>query len=352
MAEESQPPLLDPTLMAARTGDAQAFGRLTEPHRRELQVHCYRLLGSLEEAEDLVQETMLRAWRRLDTYQGRASFRAWLYKIATNACLDELASRKRPRRVLPPDRHPAADPQAPPAPPIFEPIWLEPLPDDLLAGADESPEARYTQRESIALAFLIALQTLPARQRAVVILCDVLDWRASETAAGLGLTVAAVNSALHRARVTLAKHSLQPEALAASHDARTRDLAERYMRAWEAADVGALVDLLKDEAVFTMPPTPNWYQGREAIRLSLSALAFAGPANNAQDGVRERWRLRLTGANASPALAVYRRADDGVYHAFGLQVLRVTDEAIAGVTFFLEPAVLARFSLPSEWPSR
>ena len=348
MAEESRPHLLDPALVAARAGDSQAFGRLAEPHRRELQVHCYRLLGSLSEAEDLVQETMLRAWRRLDTYEGRASFRAWLYRIATNACLDTLALRKRPRRSLPPHTHSAADPQAPPAPPSPDPIWLEPLPDDLLAGTEESPEARYSMRESVTLAFLVALQTLPPRQRAVVILCDVLDWRASEAAEGLGLTVSAVNSALHRARATLAKHYHRRESLSTRLDSHTRDLLDRYLSAWEAADVGALVGLLKEDAVFAMPPVPTWYQGREVIRMALLRVAFAGQA----DDVRERWRLLLTYANASPAFAVYQRDDGGIYRGLGLQVLRLEGDAVAESIFFLEPAVLARFSLPSELPSR
>lgn len=348
MNTESQSPLLNPDLAAARAGDQHAFGHLTEPHRRELQVHCYRILGSLEEAEDLVQETLLRAWRRLDTYEGRASFRAWLYKIATNVCLDELASRKRPRRSLPPHLYSAADPESPPASPLPEPIWLEPLPDDLLAEVEESPEARYTQRESVTLAFLIALQTLPPRQRAVVILCDVLDWRASEAAEGLGLTVSAVNSALHRARVTLAKHYPDRETVSTTFDADTRDLLERYLRAWEAADVSTLVGLLKEDAVFAMPPMPTWYRGREAIRIALQRVAFAGDAAEA----RRRWRVVLTQANASPALAVYQRGEAGHYQALGLQVVRVRDGAIMAATFFLRPEVFPRFNLPPELPAR
>jgi RNA polymerase sigma-70 factor (ECF subfamily) len=344
MTEESRPHLLDPALAAARAGDERAFGQLTEPHRRELQVHCYRLLGSLHDAEDLVQETMLRAWRRLDTYEGRASFRAWLYKIATNACLDALD--KRPRRALPPVTYPAADPYAPPAPPVADPIWLEPLPDDLLADAEETPEARYSTRESVTLAFLVALQALPPRQRAVVILCDVLDWRASEAAEALGLTVSAVNSALHRARVTLTQRYHRREAAPLPPDARTRALLDRYIRAWETADVGALVGLLKDDAVFAMPPVPTWYRGREAVRVALTTVAFAGEPGVA----RERWRLLLTRANAAPALAVYQRDEGGLYRGLGLQVLRVAGDAIAESIFFLHPAVLGRFNLPSELP--
>lgn len=337
----------DPTqanrLEAARAGDQHEFGRLVEPYRRELQVHCYRILGSLHDAEDLVQETMLRAWRRLDTYEGRASLRAWLYKIATNACLDALD--KRPRRSLPQLTHSASGAQQPIQPPITDPIWLEPMPDDLIAGADENPEARYTARESVTLAFLAALQTLPPRQRAVLILCDVLDWRASETADGLGMTVSAVNSALHRARVTIAEHyhGRGPESTtSAPDDARTRDLLDRYVRAWESADVGALVNLLKEDATFAMPPTPSWYRGRASIRALLESMPFAGEA-------RGRWRLVPARANGSPAVAFYQgdETSGGVYRGIGLQVLRVEPGTIAEVTSFMDPALLPRFGLPS-----
>jgi RNA polymerase sigma-70 factor, ECF subfamily len=190
-------------LAAAQAGDGAAFAKLTEPHRRELRVYCYRMLGSLQDAEDLVQETLLRAWRRLDTFEGRASLRAWLYKIATNACLDAL--RQHSRRGLPPGRVAPADPGSPLLPPVLDQIWLEPFPDAWLAPEDEEPEARFDHHESVTLAFLAALQVLPPRQRAVLILKDVLDWHAAEIAALLELTVPAVNSALHRARSTLAR---------------------------------------------------------------------------------------------------------------------------------------------------
>jgi RNA polymerase sigma-70 factor (ECF subfamily) len=330
-------------LAAARAGDHLEFGRLTEPHRRELQVHCYRLLGSLHEAEDVVQETMLRAWRWLDTFEGRASFRAWLYKIATNACLDALDKRR--RRSLPMSTHPVADPHQPLDPPMSDSVWLEPLPDDFIAAAAENPEARYTIRESVTLAFLVILQTLPARQRAVLILCDVLDWRAKEVADCLGLTVSAVNSALHRARVTLAKHyhNQRPEPVSPLGETRWRDLLDRYVRAWETADVEALVGLLKEDAIFAMPPTPSWYRGRDSIRLILLAIPFAGNA-------RGRWRLAPTHANGSPALGFYQRdqAASGVYRGVGVQVLKIEDDGIAEVTSFMNPDFLPRFGLPAE----
>jgi RNA polymerase sigma-70 factor (ECF subfamily) len=333
-------PTLATRLAAARAGDHLEFGHLTEPYRRELQVHCYRLVGSLPEAEDLVQETILRAWRRLDTFEGRAPFRAWLYKIATNACLDAL--NKRSRRSLPMSTHPAADPHQPPHPPIPDPVWLDPLPDNLIADLDENPEARYALRESVTLAFLAALQTLPPRQRAVVILCDVLDWRASEAADCLGLTISAVNSALHRARVTLAKHYHgQEHEVVPPHDAQTRDLLERYMRAWEAADVDALVGLLRDDAVLAMPPTPSWYRGREAIRFILLTIPFAGESSG-------RWRLIPTQANSQLAIAFYQRdeAHDTLYRGVGVQVLTVAGPSFSAVISFMDPTLLSRFDLP------
>jgi RNA polymerase sigma-70 factor (ECF subfamily) len=336
-------PGLASRLAAARAGDQLEFGRLTEPHRRELQVHCYRLLGSLHEAEDLVQETMLRAWRRLDTFEGRASFRAWLYKIATNACLDALDQRR--RRSLPMSTHPAADPHQPLDPPLNDSAWLEPLPDDFIATAAENPEARYTLHESVTLAFLVALQTLPPRQRAVLIMCDVLDWRASETADCLGLTVSAVNSALYRARVTLAKHYHEQghELASPLAETRWRDVLDRYVRAWETADVEALVGLLKEDAIFAMPPTPSWYRGRDSIRSILLAIPFAGDA-------RGRWRLLPTQANGSPALGFYQRdqATGRVYRGVGVQVLKLETDGIAEVTTFMNPALLSHFGLPTE----
>ncbi|HLF02465.1 MAG TPA: RNA polymerase subunit sigma-70, partial [Anaerolineales bacterium] len=311
--------------------------------RRELQVHCYRILGSLFDAEDLVQETLLRAWRRLDTFEGRASFRAWLYKIATNACLDAL-ERKRPRRWLPTASHPPADPSQPFAPPA-DLGWLEPLPDDLVAESDENPEARYGARESVTLAFLTALQALPPRQRAVVILCDVLDWKAGEAAECLAMTVSAVNSALHRARETLAGqyHGERRAAVKSATDSRTRDLLDRYVRAWETADVNALVALLREDAVFAMPPVPSWFKGRAAIRQALTATPFNGDPGG-------RWRLVLTWANGQPACAVYQRDDlakDGVHRGMGVMVLTVAEAFIAESIFFMTPDLVQRFGLPT-----
>jgi RNA polymerase sigma-70 factor (ECF subfamily) len=342
-------------LAAARGGDQGEFGGLTEPYRRELQIHCYRILGSLHDAEDLVQETFLRAWRRLDTFEGRSSFRAWLYKIATNACLDALDRQRTVRRALPSTARPPGDPHTPPEPPIAERVWLEPFPDEWLveasAGpASAGPEARYSARESISLAFLAALQLLPPRQRAVLILADVLDWRASEIAGLLEITASAVNSALHRARATLARHypaggreSLPSRAT----DERMRALLHQYVQAWEAADVAGLVALLKEDARFSMPPSPSWYYGRAAIRVFVAATLFADDALF-PGAARGRWRLRSTRANGQPAFATYHRDVSGAYRPFGLQVLTFDGEQLAAVDHFINPALFSPFGLPTE----
>ncbi len=334
-------------LAAARRGDAHEFSDLTEPYRRELQVHCYRILGSLHEAEDLVQETFLRAWRRLDTYQGRASFRAWLYKIATNACLDAL-DRMRSRRLLPARTHPVSDPGAPILPPTPEISWLEPFPDEWLVDATANPEARYSAYESVSLAFLAALQALPPRQRAALILSDVLDWSSREVAELLGLTVSAANSALYRARATLAKHyhGREPESLPASMaDERTRILLDRYVQAWETADVAGLVALLKEDATFAMPPSPSWYRGRDAIGVFVAATVFADEGMFPGQAAG-RWRLRPTRANAHPAFAIYQRTGRDEYQAFGIHVLAYQAGQLAQITSFIDPSLPPRFGLP------
>lgn len=339
---------LDPAIAAARAGDQHQFSKLTEPYRRELQVHCYRILGSLQDAEDLVQETLLRAWRRLNTYEGRAPLRAWLYRIATNACLDALD--KRPRRALPATQQPPGDPRQPFAPPINEPIWLEPLPDDLLADSATSPEARYSARESVTLAFMAMLHTLPPRQRAVLVLRDVLDWRASEVADLLETSVSAVNSALHRARTTMTRtyHIHSREAPGAS-TANTSEqaLLDRYLRAWEAADVAGLTRLLKEDATHSMPPSPSWYQGRRTIGIFMEANIFG--SNVFPGSAQGRWLMRPTRANAQPAFALYLRDEaSGVYGAFGIQVLTVEAGRIADLTTFVNPALVPRFGLPDQ----
>jgi RNA polymerase sigma-70 factor (ECF subfamily) len=336
------------SISAALHTDADEFGQLTEPYRRELQVHCYRILGSLHEAEDLVQETLLRAWRHLDSFEGRSSLRAWLYKIATNACLDAL-DRKKSRRSLPPDKGPASNPLDQISPPSLEPVWLEPYPDEWLVDSAAGPEARYLASESVTLAFLASLQGLPPRQRAVLILKDVLDWPANDVAEMTGLTTSAVNSALHRARVTMNKkyHKQGMEKVALSQaDLQTQALLDRYVQAWEKADVDELVALLKEEAVFSMPPSPSWYSGRAAIQQFIAATVFAdyGMFPGVAGG---RWRLLPTRANHQPAYAIYQKLEAGEYQAFGIHVLDVEAGQIAEVVSFIDPILPERFGLPS-----
>jgi RNA polymerase sigma-70 factor (ECF subfamily) len=315
---------------AARAGDESAFGELVERYRRELRVHCYRMLGSLEDSEDLVQETFLRAWRKRKSFQGRFTFRAWLYGIATNACLDALA--RRPRPALSTQANPADIP------------WLQPYPDRLLEGiapGDDEPDAVLVDKETIELAFLVAIQHLPPRQRAVLILRDVLGWSAKETAALLEGSVAAVNSALQRARRSLKEH-LPPRrsewAAGSDPTEQERALLQRYMDAHERGDGDALAELLREEARFTMPPEPTLVVGREAI----VSFWFEGGFGSDAFG---HARCVLTRANMQPAVAIYlRRPGDTEYRAMALDVLRIEAGAVAEVTTFI-PDVFPEFGL-------
>ncbi len=325
-------------LNAALAGDRQAFGQLVEPHRNELMAHCYRFTGSVQDAEDMVQETMLRAWRKRDTYAGRATFRAWLYRIATNACLDKL--KKASRRTLPSTNLPPTNPHDPFAPPINEPIWLEPLPDELLSGVSITPEARYSLQESVTLAFTIALQTLPPRQRAVLLLRDVLGWRSRETAQALEISLSAANSALFRARRTMEKAGAIP-VLREPKDP-VEPLLKQYIRAWKTADIDGLVKLIKEDASFVMPPSPSWYFGREAIATAIGNMLLAGEA-------RGRWHLVRTQANAQPAFGFYQRDESsGEYHNFGVQVLTIAGDEVASISHFLNEDLFRRFGLPEK----
>src|SRR5687768_7320580 len=337
-------------LAAARTGDEHQFGELTEPYRRELQVHCYRILGSLHEAEDMVQETMLIAWKRLNTYEGRASFRSWLYKIATNSCLDFL-DQKKSRRLLPFEKLPPSDPQTPILSPTPEITWLEPFPDEWLSDKSATnPEARYSDTESISLAFLTALQTLPPRQRAVLILRDVLDFSAIETGDVLELTVSSVNSALHRARTTLSQRyprgEMEDPTMPAT-DERTQRLLDHFVQAWERADVDGLVALLKADAAFAMPPSPSWYQGLEAIRMFSATTIFADDGMFPGKGLN-RWRLLPTRANGSPAFAIYQRDENDEYQAFGLIALTFQEGKLSQIISFIDPSLPLLFGFPAK----
>ena len=337
-------------LAAARKGDPQQFSELTEGYRRELQVHCYRILGSLHEAEDMVQETMLKAWKRLDSYEGRASFRSWLYKIATNSCLDFL-DQKKSRRLLPFEEHSPSDPGTPILPPTQEISWLEPFPDEWLGDKTAiNPEARYTDSESISLAFLTALQTLPPRQRAVLILRDVLDFSASETSGVLDLTTSSVNSALHRARTTLSQRYPRGEREGlhmTSIDEKTQRLLDRFVQAWETADVNGLVALLKADAALAMPPSPSWYQGQSAIGTFVAATVFSDGGMFAGNAA-QRWRLLATRANGSPAFAIYQRDEKNEYQPFGLIALTVAGDQLSQIISFIDPLLPPLFGFPAK----
>jgi RNA polymerase sigma-70 factor, ECF subfamily len=332
----------------AQRGDRDAFQRLAEPYRRELQLHCYRMLGSLHDAEDLVQETFLRAWRGLDHFQRLASFRNWLYRIATNTCLNAMASRLSSRRVLPEIHGPPSD-QLPNGGPATEIAWLEPYPDAALEGIADSapgPEACYEMHEAVQLAFVAAIQCLPPRQRAVLLLRDVLGWSATETAKLLDTSVASINSALQRARATLKKGF--PAGRPSSNptpDDRQRVLLERYVRAWEAADLDGFVALLRDDAVLSMPPWRQWYLGRERIRAF-----FAWAWDWALPGYRP-FRLVRISANRQPAFALYsRRQDEPEWQAHAIELLTLQDNAIAVLTIFRTLQLFAAFGLPSALP--
>ena len=325
-----------------RNIDQLEFGALAESHRRELRAHCYRMLGCIQDAEEMVQETLWRAWNRRETYEGRSTFRAWLYKIATNQCLDLL--KRRPRRSLPIAREDASTLERPIPASITEPIWLDPYPDELPSLEESSPEARYSTNESIRLAFLTVLHLLPPRQRAVLILRDVLDWQADEVADALEQSVPSVKSALHRARVTLAKHHeiLRHENMSTRlSDDRLRRQLDRYVQAWQTADVDGLVALLRDDSTFSMPPIPSWYRGRENIGGLARKTIFAGPANG-------RWRLSPTHANGQPGYGLFKLNEaTGDYDAYGIQVVTFDGDQIIDITTFRNPALMSFFGLPS-----
>jgi RNA polymerase sigma-70 factor, ECF subfamily len=325
---------------AARAGDEQAFARLVERHRRELHVHCYRMLGSLDDAEDAVQDAFLRAWRHRARFslEGRWSFRGWLYRIATNACLDVLA--RRPRRFLPYDVAPPADPTATP-PPHADLPWLDPYPDrllDELASPDPGPDAAAIAKETLELAFLAAIQHLPPRQRAALLLRDVLGWPARDVAAALETTVAAANSALQRARATLRERLPTRRAQWARPDATEQEQAilRRYMEAQERRDADAVTALLREDVRVAFPPMPVWYDGRDDFRTASDK--FAAPGD---------YHLVATAANGQPAIAAYLRPPgDSEYRALVIEVLRIEDGLIAEIIDFGDERLFAAFDLP------
>jgi RNA polymerase sigma-70 factor (ECF subfamily) len=340
---------------AARAGDEAAFARLVERHRRELTVHCYRMVGSVEEAEDLVQETFLRAWRHIGGFEGRSTLRAWLYRIATNACLDALDGRA--RRVLPQDVEPGTtDPGTGMADMVarFDLPWLQPLPDRLwepAADRDEEPDAVAVRRETIELAFIAALQHLAPRRRAVLVLRDVLGWPARQTAEHLGMSEASVTSALHRARSTLRERLPERRADWApttGPTAEERAVVGRYMAAVERADLAAVADLLAEDVRATMPPWALWLAGRPAVMAALTE--SWDPRSPGHVG---RFRMRPIRANGQPAGATWVRAPgDDTYRAFALGVLRIDDGRITEMVAFHDPELFPRFGLPATLPDR
>jgi RNA polymerase sigma-70 factor (ECF subfamily) len=320
---------------------SEEFTSLTGQFRRELLAHCYRMLGSADEAEDLVQETYLRAWRAYDGFEGRSSVRTWLYRIATNACL--TAIERRGRRPLPsglgaPDDDPAAPVVSAPEVP-----WLQPIPDALLASPHDDPAAAAASRAGIRLAMVAALQYLSARQRAVLILRDVLDWPAAEVAAMLGTTTTAVNSGLRRARAQLAQALPDEDDVAEPGEPARRAMLDRFAAAFENGDMTALTELLRQDVALEMPPMLTWFAGREAVRRFLATKLLGTPG---------QFRLLPALANGQPAFAAYQRGADGAYRAHAVLVLTVTATGIARIVIFLSPGLLGLFGLPPEHAPR
>jgi RNA polymerase sigma-70 factor (ECF subfamily) len=327
----------------ARAGDGDAFRELIESHRRELQVHCYRMLGSLQDAEDALQDTLLAAWRGLGGFEGRASIRTWLYRIATNRCLNALRSASR----LPAKEWDVPE-VAPPEPTrLGEVVWIEPFPDTVLEGVIDvplGPEASYEQTESISLAFVTALQVLPPRQLAVLILRDVLGFHANEVADMLDSTVDSVNSALKRARISLQRRRAPTagrEPPPASNSRSEEAIVAKFVSAYESADLDAVVTLLTDDVFISMPPMPFEYEGRDIVARFFASLFGSG----------RRFDLVRTRANGQPAFGAYLRADSGIRHGIGLIVLTLAGDRICAMTRF-ENSVLPWFGLPRSLPNR
>ena len=326
-------------LQAAATGDETSFGALVAPHRRALQAHCYRMLASVHDAEDAVQDTLLGAWRGVGRFERRSSVRSWLYAIATNVCLRRL--QERTRRALPVDLTDAAGPDATLAPPLSESSWIEPYPDAWLDDSPGGPESRYEQREAIELAFIAALQLLPARQRAVLILRDVLGFSGAEVAEMLETTAASAYSLLQRAHATIdgrLPERSQQATLRLLGDRQLAALVDRYTTAWADGDVDAIAAMLTDGAALAMPPTPTWFRGRETVAAFLQAHPFDGPP---------KWRLLPTAANGQPAMGVYRRGSTGLFIPYGLTVLTLEHDRIDEITTFRNPSAPETFGLPA-----
>jgi RNA polymerase sigma-70 factor (ECF subfamily) len=318
------------------TTEEDSFTRLTDPYRRELHAYCYRMLGSVHDAEDLVQETLLRAWRAYGRFEGRSSLRTWLYRIATNVCLTALENRS--RRPLPSGlAGPGGDPDGLLGPASTEVPWLEPFPDTLMGTEPDDPAAIVASRAGMRLAFVAALQYLPARQRAVLILRDVLGWRAAETAGLLGMTVTAVNSGLRRARAQLAEAAPDADAVSEPANAEQRALLDRYVEAFENADATLLTRLFTEDAVWEMPPQAVWFAGRENVGRLVSTRWHPEPGGSL---------MMPTRANGQPAFAMYTRDDSGVHRLHMIQVLTLAGSEISRVVSFRSEEVFEAFGLP------
>jgi RNA polymerase sigma-70 factor, ECF subfamily len=326
--------------MAANADTApvsQDFVELVHPYRGELLAHCYRMLGSVHDAEDLLQETLLRAWRSFGHFEGRSSMRTWLYRIATNTCLRALETRS--RRPLPSGLGRAAeDPDGPVPVPHLDVPWLQPFPDALTARGADDPAAVVAARAGTRLALIAALQYLPPRQRAILILRDVLGWHAAEAADLLGTSTAAANSALQRARVQIATLAPAEDDITEPDDPDVRDLLSRYTAAFEAADVAGLAELLREDAVLEMPPMATWFAGRDQVSRFLARRVLIRPGDFALTPVR---------ANSQPSVAAYERGDDGCYHAHAIQVLTVRGGSVSRITSFNDADLFPHFGLPA-----
>ncbi|QXJ25130.1 sigma-70 family RNA polymerase sigma factor [Actinomadura graeca] len=311
------------------------FARLSDPFRRELLAYCYRMLGSVHDAEDLVQEVYLRAWRSYAGFDGRASLRTWLYRIATNACLNALEHSS--RRVLPSGLGAPSDDVPPVGSRAPEVTWLEPFSDRLIGRAPDDPAAVVAARAGLRLALIAALQYLPGRQRAVVILRDVLAWPAAEVAELLGMTGTGVNSTLLRARARLERLVPASDEITEPDEPEMRELLDRFAKAFEAVDVPAITRLLTEQAAWEMPPVPQWFSGRDSIGRLLTERLSSGPGGN---------RLVPTRANGQPAFGMYLRGEDGLLRAHSIQVLTVSRAGIVHISSFIDQALFASFGLP------
>jgi RNA polymerase sigma-70 factor (ECF subfamily) len=324
----------------AEMSNNEDFERLADPFRRELLAHCYRMLGSVHDAEDLVQETYLRAWRAYDRFEGRSSLRTWLYSIATRTCLTALEQRN--RRPMPSDLAERSDSPGGQLATAPEVAWLEPIPDALTQTDPADPAAIVESRESLRLALIAALQHLPPRQRAVLLLRDVLKWRAAEVAELLDTSTAAINSALQRARAQLDEAAPSEDQVVEPTDPGQREVLAQYVSAFENADVAALVKLFKEDAVWEMPPFLSWFRGREDIGVCVARQCAPGPGD---------LRLLPTTANGQPAFGLYKLTDDGVHHAHSLQVLTLSSQGITHVGAFFDTSLFRTFGLPDVHPA-